>query len=454
MKATVMTMMLDIYLEGFEPKIGQLMRTNDMALQFSYSIDAIIANTQLSISMPVAQETFGDHVTRGFFSNLLQENNSLESVMAKHGIERNDIAGLLYHLGRDCPGAISCVPWGDKPAKMPGDMHSDYDILSEKELGDILISLRDKRRLPDGEKDPSPLAGVQGKIAVTKLEDGQLALPKPGSGAPTTHIIKIPSQDDAALVDQEAALMNLATQVLPMQVANVDILEVLGCRALLIERFDRQIDGTNIHRVHQEDFCQALSLGPLLKYERNGENDHKFSTDGIAKILSEADVPLTARQNFILLSIFNLVVGNTDNHAKNHAILYPTLGSKPILAPAYDIVPVLLDNSVTHEFSFNLGNARVIEALDADDIVAFISSIGLHRAIRTEKLRNGYFLQLRTLLQTIEDKLEQLEGTVLKSCRDMISQNIATLADILDVSVTQKTRDTFIAQGGGWGMGS
>ena len=449
-----MTMMLDIYLEGFEPKIGQLMRTDDMSLHFSYSIDAIIANTQLSITMPVAQETFGDYITRGFFSNLLQENNSLESVMAKHGIERNDIAGLLYHLGRDCPGAISCVPWGDKPAKMPGDMNVDYDILSEEELGDILMSLRDKRRLPDRGNDPSPLAGVQGKIAVTKLEDGQFALPKPGSGAPTTHIIKIPSKDDAALVDQEAALMKLATQVLPLQVANVEILEIRGCRALLIDRFDRQINGHKIYRIHQEDFCQALSLGPLLKYERNGEKDHKFSANGIAKILSETDVPLTARQHFILLSIFNLVVGNTDNHAKNHSILYRNLDEKPVLAPAYDIVPVLLDNSVTHEFSFNIGNAREIEDLSMDNIAAFISSIGLGRAIRTNKLRKAYFHQLGDLLQNIEDNLEQLEGAALKSCRDMISQNISTIAEIIEAPVKQTTRDAFVAKGGGWGFGS
>ena len=449
-----MTMMLDIYLEGFEPKIGQLTRSTDMALHFSYSMNAIEANIQLSITMPVAQAAFGDHITRGFFSNLLQENNSLESVMARHGIERNDIAGLLYHLGRDCPGAVSCVPFGDKPAKMPGDMNVDYDILSEEELGDILISLRDKRRLPDGGNDPSPLAGVQGKIAVTQLEDGQFALPKPGSGAPTTHIIKVPSQEDVALVDQEAALMKLAAEVLPIQVANVETLEISNCRALLIERFDRQIDGPNIHRIHQEDFCQALSLGPMLKYERNGENDHKFSADGIAEILDETAVPLTARQNFMLLSIFNLVVGNTDNHAKNHAILYPAFGEKPVLAPAYDIVPVLLDNSVTHELSFNIGNAREIDALTKDDIAAFITSLGLGRAIRTDKLRKAYFHQLGEILQKIEDKLDQLEGTALKSCRDMIGQNISMIAEIIEVPVKQTTRDAFVAKGGGWGFGS
>lgn len=30
---------------------------------------------------------------------------------------------------------------------------------------------------------------------------------------------------------------------------------------LLVERFDRRIDGIHVHRIHQEDFCQALDLG-------------------------------------------------------------------------------------------------------------------------------------------------------------------------------------------------
>ncbi|WP_417835168.1 HipA domain-containing protein [Thalassospira xiamenensis] len=449
-----MTRRLDVYLEGVDHPIGQLLGKNDKSLTFAYGDDAVRANMQLSISMPAAQGTFTDHPTRGFFANLLQENNALEQVMAKHRIDRDDIAGLLYHVGRDCPGAISCVPSGEKPSKMPGNIASDYDAISNDDLGDILISLRDRRRLPDGKNDPSPLAGVQGKIAVTRLEDGQFALPKPGSGAPTTHILKVPSQGNEALVAQEAALMALAARVLPLPVAHVGAIEIAGCEALLIERFDRKIEDGNIYRIHQEDFCQALSLAPSLKYERNGTEENKFSAIGVARVLDETEVPLIARQHFMTLSIFNLVVGNTDNHAKNHAILYPALGHKPILAPAYDIIPVVLDRSVTHDFSFNIGQAEKMEDLTAPDIAACISAIGLARTMRTAKSRDRYFDELGSLLQTAEDNLDMMEGPSLKACRDMISQNIATVAETLDVPVKQQSRDSFVAQGGGWGMGS
>ncbi len=449
-----MTRRLDVYLEGVDHPIGQLLGNDDKSLTFAYGDDAARANMQLSISMPAARGSFTDHITRGFFANLLQENNALEQVMAKHRIDRDDIAGLLYHVGRDCPGAISCVPWGEKPSKMPGNMADDYDVISSDDLGDILISLRDRRRLPDGKNDPSPLAGVQGKIAVTRLEDGQFALPKPGSGAPTTHILKIPSQGNEALVAQEAALMALAARVLPLPVAHVGAIEIAGCEALLIERFDRKTEDGNIYRIHQEDFCQALSLAPSLKYQRNGTEQNKLSAIGVSRVLDETEVPLIARQHFMALSIFNLVVGNTDNHAKNHAILYPALGRKPILAPAYDIIPVVLDRSVTHDFSFNIGQAEKMEDLTAPDIAACISAIGLARTMRTAKSRDRYFDELGGLLQTVEDNLDMMEGPSLKACRDMISQNITTVAEILDVPVKQQSRDSFVPQGGGWGMGS
>jgi len=133
-----------------------------------------------------------------------------DQVMQRHGIAERDIVGLLFHLGADCPGAISCVPEGGPPVKRPGRLEVDYGALDGSPalpgtlsavteplpvggfLAEIMASLRDHRCLPPQTEDPSPLAGVQGKIALTRLPDGRLGLPMPGSGAPTTHILKVP----------------------------------------------------------------------------------------------------------------------------------------------------------------------------------------------------------------------------------------------------------------------
>ena len=49
----------------------------------------------LSLSLPLGEEPFGDVPVRAWFGNLLHENDQLEATMARYGIERSDIAGLL-----------------------------------------------------------------------------------------------------------------------------------------------------------------------------------------------------------------------------------------------------------------------------------------------------------------------------------------------------------------------
>lgn len=107
-----MTRETDVFLEGINRPVGRLTGAPDLSLSFRYSADGLSANRALSLSLPVREEAYGDPAARAFFGNLLNENNALDSVMARHGIARNDIAGLLFHLGRDCPGALSCVPPG------------------------------------------------------------------------------------------------------------------------------------------------------------------------------------------------------------------------------------------------------------------------------------------------------------------------------------------------------
>ena len=150
-----MTREIDVFVEGEDRPTGRLSGDEQGALSFRYTADAV---RPVSLALPLERESLKDSETRSFFDNLLQENSSLDAVMAKHNIDRSDIAGLLYHLGRDCPGAISCVPAGEGPGKRPGRLEEDYDVLSDNDLARIMRSLRDDRRLPVDTKDPSPLA--------------------------------------------------------------------------------------------------------------------------------------------------------------------------------------------------------------------------------------------------------------------------------------------------------
>src|SRR5690606_2889877 len=112
------------------------------------------------------------------------------------------------------------------------------------------------------------LAGAQDKLAVVADADGRLRLPH--RGEPSTHILKPESRRFRGLREAEALGLALARRV-GLEAAHARPVDVLGRPALLVERYDRlrTRDGV-LHRLHQEDFCQALGYPEGLKYEASG----------------------------------------------------------------------------------------------------------------------------------------------------------------------------------------
>ena len=141
-------LLLDVFLDGFSTPIGKLVRTSTGNTIFIYTPEYLISGQTIpiSLSLPLTQAPATDAASRAFFDNLLHERDApLRSVMDQYSIARSDIAGLLYHLGKDCAGAISVVPEGASPAKVPGDIDLDYDVLNTQELLEIVVSLQGMR---------------------------------------------------------------------------------------------------------------------------------------------------------------------------------------------------------------------------------------------------------------------------------------------------------------------
>jgi len=376
-------MRMDVWMEGRDVPVGLLSRSADRELSFVYS-DGVAPEHRISMSLPIRPEAYGDAECRGYFANLLFEGPQLERVLDGFGLDRGDIGALLWHLGADCPGAISITPEGTGPGKAPGRFPGDYERLSDDRLNQIVLSLHRHRRMPEGERDPSPVAGVQGKLACLML-DGSVWLPKEGSRAPTTHILKVSPAGDPDMTRQEATLLQIASEIGIDAAETLELaFEVEGVRinALLSTRFDREIEMTDgagaIRRRHVEDFCQALGLPPGLKYERDSvDPDRRFSAAAVRGIASRTSAPALFTRDFLSQTLFNLIVGNSDNHGKNASLLYR--GGRAELAPLYDVVPVFMDRRVTHELAFRHGGARFAEDLDTDALRGLLSDLGFAR---------------------------------------------------------------------------
>ncbi len=429
-------MKLDVWLEAHDTRIGVLERANDKSLTFTY--DSNLPQTgRISLSLPIRIEPYSDAACRGYFENLLFEGAQLNRVLSSYKIDRGDTGALLFHLGADCPGAISITPEGTGPGKRPGIFPDDYDRLTEDELHNIVRSLHKDKRIPDENRDPSPLAGVQGKIAAV-YKDGQYWLPKAKTRAPTTHILKVSPADDAVLTRQECALLAAATD-LRIETTRFEIkvfeLKDLTINAILVDRFDREMRDNRIYRIHAEDLCQALGLSPDLKYERSSPSpDHRFSAAAVGSVAKQVSVPGQFIQGFLAQTLFNLMVGNTDNHGKNTSILHDGKGSR--LAPLYDVVPVFMDNEVTHQFAFAIGAAKFAEDLTRDDLLLMMADLGYGRPRFDKRLES-------TLYKTADAVSRMADQQGDKRLADGLTSQMELVAERLEMKLGLSERDYF-----------
>lgn len=433
---------LAVWMDGLTEPAGHLVRTAHGDTAFFYEADYIAASgLPLSLSLPLEQGEFGDVETRAFFANLLPENTQFQRVMEREGLARDDVVGLLRHLGADCAGSVSCLPAGDPPVKSPGDLAADYEPLEDKALLKIARTLRDERRLPAEVADPSPVAGVQSKIALTRLPDGRFALPASGSRVPTTHILKVPRRLEARDVRREEAAAVLASA------AGLDVSVPVAIRiddvdALLIERFDRRVTDGLVLRVHQEDFAQALGLPSELKYQRRGQPGRWFDVAAAAFVLDQTRDPEAARMAFLKATLFNLCIGNADNHAKNHAVLYDAPGA-PRFAPLYDLLPTRLSKQYTHELAFQIGAAKLFDDMTGADLGAFFVEMGVNPG----DIDLLVVQEIAPLIESLENNSPVLRSGGMKPFNDLVGREMEGLVEKLRLAIEIESRDYFPADG-------
>lgn len=137
------------------------------------------------------------------------------------------------------------------------------------------------------------------------------------------------SNDLYSVVKAEFIAMRLAQKV-GLNVAPVQLRRALGKDVLLIERFDRTWSDGNWHRRAMVSALTILELDEMMaayaSYEKLAEIiRHRFS-----------NAKPTLRELFSRI-VFNILCGNTDDHARNHAAFWN--GQQLTLTPAYDICP-------------------------------------------------------------------------------------------------------------------
>lgn len=137
------------------------------------------------------------------------------------------------------------------------------------------------------------------------------------------------STDLYSVVKAEFVAMRLARQT-GLNVAPVEMARSLGKDVLLVERFDRvkTPDGWGRHIV--------LSALTLLGLDEMMARYASYE-DLAHRIRAEFDQPGQTLRELFGRIVFNVLCGNTDDHARNHAAFWD--GGSYRLTPAYDICP-------------------------------------------------------------------------------------------------------------------
>jgi serine/threonine-protein kinase HipA len=190
-------------------------------------------------------------------------------------------------------------------------------------LGDAVRIQELIRRLQDGEPVPDPerrllapgvtMGGARPK-ALLEIDNVQ-------------WVVKFADGDatDAPLV--EHAAMTLASQA-GIRVAETMPVRLAGGHAVAVKRFDR----TRVGRVH----CLTAHVALRAAQER-------FGYPELAQLLRRRGVTAgdgyaADMQQLFRRMVFNILIDNTDDHEKNHAVLV-TDAQQYELAPAYDVLP-------------------------------------------------------------------------------------------------------------------
>jgi serine/threonine-protein kinase HipA len=339
---------LDVFLG--ERRLGALERRGPSRYRFAYSQEALAAEEPgLSASLPLREATFTPSESAPFFEGLLPEGSVRVTVAEKLRLSEGDGFGMLMALGADCAGAVSVLPEGQQPEPpSPPEPPS----LGESELAAMLRDLpRDPLGIdsePDGVR--LSLGGVQDKLVLVRLPSGRFALPR--RGVPSTCLLKPEHVRYEGLAANEAFCMAVAAGA-GSEVAETEMISIDGTRCLYVKRFDRVADAEGrISRLHQEDMCQALGVLPTAKYE---SNDGPSISD-VVQLLRQLGSRRAALDvnAFIKAVLTSFLLGNSDAHGKNFALLYdPVAGVR--LAPLYDVVSTVVYPDLTQRMAMAIG---------------------------------------------------------------------------------------------------
>jgi len=354
--------------------VAQMTFEGEWRLEYDRSWEARRSAFPVSLTMPLRSGPVGSDRLLPWLANLLPETH-LAEIGQRLKVSPQDIVGLLAHIGRDTAGALSI----GEPRRAGINL---MPIPDEAALERILDELPAKPFLVGEHGVSMSLAGVQEKLPVFVDEDGRISIPV--DGTPSTHILKPDTDRLAGSVENEAFCLSLARSC-GLDAAEATIGTAGNRRYLLVKRYDRFTDPLGeIRRLHQEDLCQLTGRFPSQKYERSSTGRGvtlRMMFDAINALVSPGE-----RLKLLDAVIFNILICNSDSHAKNYSILIGGGGSAR-MAPLYDLMCAAVYHQVDQSLPQNIDGRFIAPDLRSGDWKALAEDVGLSAASTVRRVK-------------------------------------------------------------------
>lgn len=238
--------------------------------------------------------------------------------------QRLSLMEYLYYAGDERFGALGVSTSAERYEPRPGgplprlqDAQHLSEVVAKIEAVEPLTALEARIIAGGG----SPLGGAKPKALIDI--DG------------ASWVIKFFNNEPVDTPLIEHATMTLAARA-GISVAQTQLIPLVGFNAVAIRRFDRERG----HRVH------SISAGTAIRAATASGAEPQMGYPELARILRRVGVAQDgvnqrdARELFRRM-VFNILIDNTDDHEKNHALLVvnPYDNGRLRLAPAYDVLP-------------------------------------------------------------------------------------------------------------------
>lgn len=334
--------------------IGQLNRLQNGDVSLTYCAAWIDSGFVLSADLPLSPNEYRPRHRRhrqtaapGALDDARPDGWGEKVIRALYRPHGHHLFDLLYLTGDERFGALGVsasetvyTPFHSGPLPRLEDAQHISDVAGRIETGGALTAAQHSLAAAAaslGGAKPKAVIAINGEQWVLKLFNGEP--------------VDLPLAEHAAMTLAAKAGIH-AAETLPVRLASE--------HAVAVKRFDRVLDrsmpGAVDGRSHSpvEHRLHCVSAATVLRAETPEGIEPRYGYPHLARVLRRFADPRTVDAQLLELfrrMIFNILIANTDDHEKNHALIARVSGAQLTLelAPAYDVVPTG-SGATQHEF--------------------------------------------------------------------------------------------------------